>query len=330
VAGTPGPTLRATPEVAGTNLTPDATVTPEISPIKELQAHLDKLQARYLEPSPREQDPISSKVLTVAEKPNIKLTRGPRLPSHEELNQLGSSIEKVASQLRIKKISLPHLHGVIKHIDRHYPKTGLEDFVAKLVKRITALPVPISTRIKQALADCKAGDTTRKAGLRTVQELLKARDLEPQATDRQWRDLYPLLMEFTSDRFKQLVKLSKPSTMGDIDYEPCKAAFQGVLGFAAFHDVQRQHLIWILDYEPKVVPVARWVYAFQNEQWDRELRKVLHGSAATPEQIKEQMEPILETERKRRWRKTKQSTLKSVDKKPIQPPKPYKKRGHCT
>ena len=99
---------------------------------------------------------------------------------------------------------------------------------------------------------------------------------------------------------------------------------------AAFHDLQRQHLIWMLDYEPKVVPVARWIYGFQNEEWDQELRKILHGSAATPAQVKERMKPILETERKRRWRKTKQSTSKSVDKKPAKATKPHKKRGPQT
>jgi hypothetical protein len=136
------------------------------------------------------------------------------------------------------------------------------------------------------------------------------------------------LIEFTSDRFIHLVKPSKPSTVGDIDYEPCKAAFQGVLGFAAFHDLQRHHLIWMLDYEPKVIPVARWVYGLQNEQWDRELRKIVRGSAATPDKVKEHIEPMLETERKQRWRKANKSTSKNVDKKPVQSPSPYKKRGH--
>jgi hypothetical protein len=124
-------------------------------------------------------------------------------------------------------------------------------------------------------------------------------------------------IEFTSDRFIHLVKQSKPSTVGDIDYEPCKAAFQGVLGFAAFHDLQRQHLIWMLDYEPKVAPVARWSYGFQSEQWDRELRKLVHGSAITPAKMKRQMRTILASQRKNRWRKANTSTSKTVDKKPF-------------
>lgn len=314
-----GPTLRTTPATAGTNPKPDTNVTPQISPIKKLQAHLDKLQALYIEPNPGRLPAGLSKLETWAGRLARELgikdgSKGPRLPSAKELNQLGSCIEEVARQLRIKKLSIPYLHGVIKHIDRDYPKTGLEEFVGKLVKRITVLPTPISTCIKQELARCWSGDTTRVKALKRIQELLKGRDWEPPAKDEEWRRLYPLLMEFTCPQFKQLAQKAKPSTMQAIDFHSCEVAFQGVMGFAAFHDIQRQHLIWMLDYEPKVVPVARWIYGFQNEQWDGELRKILHGSAATPAVLKRQMKTVLATARKKRWRKSKQSTSKTVDK----------------
>jgi hypothetical protein len=200
--------------------------------------------------------------------------------------------------------------------------------VAKLVKRIAALPIPISTRINQALANCRSGDTTRVKVLKRIQQLLKARDLEPPAKDEEWQSLYPALLEFTFPLFKQLVQKAKPSAMQPIDFHSCELAFQGVLGFAAFHDLQRQHLIWLLDYEPKVGPVAKFIYGFQHEQWDLELRRILHGSAATPAKMRKQMKTMLATERKKRLRKGKQSTSKSVDKKPVQPTAPYKKRGH--
>jgi hypothetical protein len=324
--------LRAAPAIAGANPKPDASVIPQITPIKRLQAHLDKLQALYFEPNPRGLPAELSKLATwaegVAEEHGIKdRSKGPRLPTSRELNELGACIEKVAQQLKISKVSIPYLHGVIKHIDRHYPKVGLEDFVAKLLKRITALPVPISTKITQALAKW-SGDTTRVKALQRIQELLKGRDWEPAAKDEEWRSLRPVLLEFTSPQFNQLVQKAKPSTMQPIEFRSCEMAFQVVLGFAAFHDLQRQHLIWMLDYEPKVAPVARWIYGFQSEQWDQELRRILHGSAATPDKVKEHMEPMLETERKQRWRKANKSISKTVDKKPVQPPSPYKKRGH--
>jgi len=327
------PTLRAASATAGANLKTDANVTPQISPIKELQAHLGKLQALYIEPNPRGLPAESSKLATwaegVAEEHGIKDgSKGPRLPSNEELNELGSCIEKVAQQLKISKVSIPYLHGVIKHIDRHYPKTGLEDFVAKLVERIAALSVPISTRIAQALANCRPGETTWVKALKRIQELLKGRDLEPAAKYEEWQSLYPALLEFTSPQFKQLVQKAKPSAMQPIDFRSCELAFQGVLGFAAFHDLQRQHLIWMLHYEPKVVPVAMWIHGLQHEQWDRDLRKILHGPAVTPAAMKRQMKTILATQRKKRWRKRKQNASKTVDKKPLKPAPPYKKRGH--
>jgi hypothetical protein len=333
VAQPSGPTLRATPAPADTNPAPDANAPSEIPPFKKLQAHLDKLQALYFEPNPRGLPAELSKLATwaegVAEEHGIKEgLKGPRLPSAKELNELGSCIEEVARQLNIKKLSIPYLHGVIKHIDRSYPKTGLEDFVAKLVKRITALPIPISSRIKQALANCRSGDTTRVKALKRIQELLKGRDLEPAAKIEEWQSLYLALMEFTSTHFKQLVQKAKPSTMQPIDFRSCELAFQGVLGFAAFHDLQRQHLIWMLDYERRVVPVARWVYGFQNEQWDQELRQILHGSAIIPATMKRQMRTILASQRKNRWRNPQESASKTVDKKAVQPAPPYKKRGH--
>lgn len=327
------PVLAAGPESAVAMREPDANVTAEKPPIKKLQGLVDKLQALYLEPNPSGLPVELSKLATwaegVAQEHGIKGgSKSPGLPSAEELNQLGSCIEKVARQLNIKKLSIPYLHGVIKHIDLHFPKTGLKDFVTKLVKRITALPPPISTRIKQALADCGSGDTARVQALKRIQELLKGRDWEPAAKVEEWRSLYPVLMEFTSPQFKQLVQKAKPSAMQPIDFRSCELAFQGVLGFAAFHDLQRQHLIWLLDYEPKVAPVARFIYGFQNEAWDRELRKILHGSAATPSETKKRIKTILDTVRKKRWRKANKSTSKTVDNKPVQPARPYKKRGH--
>jgi hypothetical protein len=333
VAQPSGPTLGAVAATADTNPAPDATVTPQIQPIKKLQAHLDKLQALYIEPNPRGLPAELSKLATwaegVAEEHGIKdRSKGPRLPSAKELNQLGSCIEEVAKQLKISKVSIPYLHGVIKHIDRHYPKIGLEDFVAKLLKRITALPVPISTRIKQALAKCGTGDTTRVQALQRIQVLLKGRDLEPAAKDEEWRSLCQVVLEFTSPQFKQLVQKAKPSTMQPIEFRSCEVAFQGVLGFAAFHDLQRQHLIWMLDYEPKVAPVARWIYGLQNPKWDQELRRVFHGWALSPKDVRRYYERILANDRKNRWRNAAESTSKSVDKKPVQPTSPYKKRGH--
>jgi hypothetical protein len=333
VAKSPSLALAAAPATAESNGAPDTKVTSEIPPIKELKALLDKLDALYLEPNlarlPEELRKLATWGARVAKEHNIKDgLKGPRLPSAEELSELVSCIEKVAQQINIKKISIPYLHGVIRHIYRRYPKTGVENFVAKLVKRITSLPIPISTRIKQALADCGSGDTARVQALKRIQELLKGRDWEPAPKDEQWRSLYPVLLEFTSPQFKQLLQKSKPSTMQPIDVRSCELAFQGVLGFAAFHDLQRQHLVWLLDYEPKMVPVAKFIYAFQNEEWDRELRMLLHGSAVTPSETKRQMKTVLASARKKRWRKADKSTSENVDKKPIQDSPPYKKRGH--
>ena len=251
-----------------------------------------------------------------------------RFPSADELKELSASIEKVAKHIGIKKISMPFLHGVIKHIDRDYPKLGVQDFVAKLVRKIRALPVPISTQLVKALAECKREDTAKRAALIKVQALLKSRDWEPAAKDEEWRSLYPELMEFTSPGFKQIVQKAKPSTMKDLDFAECKVAFQGVLGFAAFHDLQRQHLVWMLDYEPKVVPVARWIYDLQNDEWHRELLTILHGSAAFSVYFEKQQKRFLASKRKRRWRNKEESTSKTVDKTQVKSPKPYKKRGH--
>src|ERR1039458_1930515 len=125
VAQPSGPSLRATPATAGANSKPDANVISGILPIKKLQAHLDKLQALYIEPNPGGLPVELSRLATwaegVAEEHGVKDgSKGPRLPSAKELNQLGSCIEKVAQQLKISKVSIPYLHSVIKRIDRHY------------------------------------------------------------------------------------------------------------------------------------------------------------------------------------------------------------------
>jgi len=300
----------------------DTNDTCEIPAIKKLQAHLDKLQALYLKPdsglAPAELSKVATPPEPVDEKTRIKdRSEAPKLPIHRELDKLGECIEVVARQLGIKKILIPYLHGVIKRIDRHYPKTGLNEFVANIVKKFSTLPIPIATRINHALANCKSDDTTRRKALDRIGELLMERHWEPVAEDAEWRSLYPTLMEFTSPQFKQLVENAKPRDMQSIDFYSSELAFQGVLGFAAFHDLQRQQLIWLLDYAAKVRPVAAWIYSFQNEQWDRELRKILHGGV-TPATMRKYLKTSLASDRKKRWRKAKQSNPQNVDTKPVE------------
>jgi hypothetical protein len=70
----------------------------------------------------------------------------------------------------------------------------------------------------------------------------------------------------------------------------------------------------MLNYEPRVIEVAMWIYGFQNAKWDKELRKVFHGWALSPEEVRGHYERILANDRKNRYRKQQESASRTVDK----------------
>ena len=152
------PAIFTAPLTAGL---PDLQVTVR-APKQELQACLDKLNALYLQPNPRDLPEALRKITEWADRtaheagtPQVPYSR--RFPSADELKELSACIEKVAKKMGIKKISIPFLYGVIKHIDSRYPKLGVQDFVAKLVRKITALAAPISTQTHKRTGRMQTG-----------------------------------------------------------------------------------------------------------------------------------------------------------------------------
>jgi hypothetical protein len=221
-------------------------------------------------------------------------------PSLNALNQMISLVEATGRAIGIKKFEFGDLDGVIHHIDRRYPKIGLLAFIDALVRKIQSIPPGPVNRIAQELAACS--DATRTNQLVAVQDLLKCSDWELVVKPGTLRELETLLLELSGEPVKAAVAKAKPPTMQDLNFTECRRVFTDVIALAAFLELQRQHLLWRLKWDHKVLPVIRWVYGLQNKDWDTSLRRVLTLQDLAPHLFEKVTKRINEKHKKRRYR----------------------------
>ena len=225
-------------------------------------------------------------------------------PTIHELNRLTTAVGELGRAIEIKKVDFEHLIGVMRHIDRRYPKLGLLAFVDGLIRKIENVPVGPVTRINQKLA--------AEIDLKSQRQLLLIRNLltslewkiaaQPPGT---WRELGPQLLELSSGQIKEAKAKAKPATMQEIDFRQAEIIFDGAFGLAVFLEVQRQYLVWLLRWERKVLPVASWVYLLQNTDWDTRLRRVIINPNITPAESKADDKQFQARAKKRRYREKK-------------------------
>jgi len=222
-------------------------------------------------------------------------------PSRKALEHAMTLVEALGRAIGIKKIEIGCLDGVVRRIDLRYPKLGLIAFVDALVRKIASVPLGPLTRIEKALAG--SNDAQKTDQLIAIRDLLKSPDWELKVKASTWRELGPLLLELSSGLVKEGIAKAKPATMQDIDFYNSKKLFDGAFGLAAFLELQRQHLLWRLKWDHKVLPVAQWIYILQNPTWDDQLRQVLIMRDMTPAEFEKKIKSDKETLKKRRYRK---------------------------
>jgi hypothetical protein len=238
---------------------------------------------------------------------NLRKRYGPPqsgFPRYFEFDKLQLEIQDVARTRNIKKVGFGHMYGVIQHIDGRYPNTGLGVFVDILLKKIDALQRPPSTRLKQEIEKASPED---KAKLEQVQGWLRARQVFSDPKTCEWKKLYPTIIKLAAEPVKRLLESCRPKEMSVIDFSLCKATLQGFISFAVFCDLQREHFLWLLESEGQILPTVQWLLTFQHEQWDKKLRRILHGSAVSPALFSDHARKMKAAERQRKSRERRNS-----------------------
>lgn len=226
-------------------------------------------------------------------------------PTGRGLDQLTIIVERLGQSMGIRRIGFGCLGAVLRRIDRRWPKLGLVAFVNALLLKIKGVPVGPLTRIKQELAAC--GEPQRKGQLSAIGALLESREWGLPGRPEPWRELGPLLHRLSGGKINELIARAQPATMQEMDFHESRRIFEEVFSLAAFLEMQRQYLIWRLQWDDKVLPSARWIYGFQNHEWDTSLREVLIVSAPPPVVFAKHTKRFNETEKKRRSREKKRA-----------------------
>jgi hypothetical protein len=221
-------------------------------------------------------------------------------PTVDELNRLATAIGQLGKAIRITKVDFEHLDGVMRHLDRRYPKLGLLAFFDGLVRKLESIPVGPATRINQRLA--AAVDTGSKKQLLAIRDLLTSLEWKVEAKAGAWKELGPLLFDLSGGQIREVRKKSKPATMQDIDFTQADKMFDEAFGLAAFLEVQRQYLVWRLRWDRKVLPVAEWIYLLQNPDWDNRLRRIFQNANITPAVSEADEKKFQERKKKSKYR----------------------------
>jgi hypothetical protein len=223
-------------------------------------------------------------------------------PTVDELNRLATAVAQLGRAIKITKVDFEHLDRVMRHLDRRYPKLGLLAFFDGLVRKLESIPVGPVTRINQKLA---AGvEPSSKKQLLAIRDLLTSLEWKVEAKAGTWKELGPLLFDLSGGQIREARKKSKPATKQDIDFKEADKMFDEAFGLAAFLEVQRQHFVWRLRWNRKVLPTAEWIYLLHNPDWDNRLRRIFENPNITPADSKADEKKFQERMKKRSYRKS--------------------------
>lgn len=225
-------------------------------------------------------------------------------PIDDELNKVTELMAKVGKDMGVKKTELGHWGALYKRIEQRHKKIGLGLFAQKLLARVIALPTPPMTRIAHLIEKCE-GASERKKALTEIQERLKKYDWPLNLSEKFWSTHAELLQELAGKPLAELVQGCKVAQWGEIDTKETRQAYAPLIGLATFLELQRQHLLWLLQNERQIAPTVQWLYGFLIEDWDKKLRQKLHGTAATPEIFAKHSATFKDSQRKKRYRSRK-------------------------
>lgn len=225
-------------------------------------------------------------------------------PSTQALNHLTTLVEATGRAIGIKKIEIGFLDGVIRHINRRYPRLKLGAFIKNLLRKLETVPSAPLKRIDTELANC--ADAQKKQQLAIIQDLLLNFDRRPKVKPGGWRALQPVLLDLAGGQIKTAIAQAKPRTMQEIDFDQAKAMFGDAIALAVFLELQNEHLAWRLKWGQKLQPAVRWIYMLQNEEWDTRLRRVLILNDPPPELFQKATKREGEKRKKQRYRQKKQ------------------------
>ena len=224
-----------------------------------------------------------------------------RWPSVKHLNRMSKLVQQLGDELGIRKLQLDFLCSVMRRLDRHYPKLGLLAFMEALVTKIEAVPLGPVTRIDQAIKTCPI--PVKREQLIHIRDLLRSSDWDMCAKPAVWRELSQTLSEVSGDWVDKLVMGCKPSSVQQIDFHAPRALFKDIFALTTFLELKRQHLLWRVLWDREMLPIATWIYALMDDEWDNRLRRVLIVAGPTPAQFAKATETYNERLKKRRHRK---------------------------
>lgn len=241
----------------------------------ELQTHLDGLAKKYLSAGSH------------------------ALPPRDELDQLQNEIIALGKAIGIRRFSPTHMWGVIKAIDRRYKKLGLIDALNRLVDKVTALPAGPLTRIKKQLET----QPDSAAELKQLAELIEDTRYSKDYTKINWGQLYKTILPFTTDQFRGKAKKSFDNHAFEHDEQLQR--FQQAFGWAAFVDVQRQHLLWKWHYWESTNAAIHWFYHLMNPDYHARLVKAFYGAPLSLDEFKRLNQMLSAKARQQKRRKAK-------------------------
>jgi hypothetical protein len=219
-----------------------------------------------------------------------------KFPVHAEWERLQALSTQFAILLGKRRLDYGAWDSAIRLIESKYKKIPLRDFIGTIINRLTALPIPPCTSIYNVIEQSK--EESQKTQLQVLYQTIRSPSWSFNVDSKPWPEWLQLIGRHPIATDKILRALLEN-----------KSIDQKTGAFLLFRQMHHEQLMWMMQYDQATEATRRWIYLLNNKAYYQGLKKVFHGSAASPEQMLPHLAQDKNRERRRKsYRKSRKIT----------------------
>lgn len=202
-------------------------------------------------------------------------------PSNEEHSLLHDMCLALAQLAGKTKFEFGQYSSAIKRVENRYSKLAIFGFFDGLLSKFDKLEVPPRTVIFNALSSAGSDDVTLRT-LQGIYGVLGSEDWRPSISSHPWGEWLDAIHKFQSLVDPVCLQLTRL-------FEANQGTGHGsklLQGYFVFMDLIRRQLLWDRKYGRSIRPTVTWIYSLQRPGDIERLRRIVHGTAPTPEQMR--------------------------------------------
>ena len=230
---------------------------------------------------------------------NARYVANPELvfPSNDEWNRLSDLCSSLAGLVGKTKSGFGELLSAINRIENRYSKLSVSLFVEDILRKFGKLPVPPRTWVYNMLQTCRPEEQPR---LEAIYNLLGSPEWRHPLESKPWDNWLEVVALENLPSVDAVLKWRNALPAKSVENGIDDGEFNRALGHLAFMDLLRQQHLWMLKYDRKLEATVAWIFGLNNPGYFEQLRRVVHGSAIPPSNVKTVLNVLQNRSRRKR------------------------------